>query len=111
MSLDRVVEEIIQAAMARGEFDNLPGQGKPLNLEAYFALPEDERMAITMLRNAGYAPEEIQLLRDIDELKQKLAAAGDEESRRAISKKMDDKMLAYNILLDRRRVRRKPKNT
>ena len=48
MSLDRVVEEIIQAAMARGEFDNLPGQGKPLNPEAYFALPEDERMAITI---------------------------------------------------------------
>ncbi len=109
MSLDRVVEEIIQAAMARGEFDNLPGQGKPLNLEAYFALPEDERMAITMLRNAGYAPEEIQLLRDIAELKQKLAAAEDDASRRAISKTMDDKMLAYNILLDRRRARRKPK--
>ena len=56
MSLERAIEEIIQAAMARGEFDNLPGKGKPLNLDDYFSLPEDERMALTMLRNAGYCP-------------------------------------------------------
>ncbi len=107
MALDRVVEEIIQAAMVRGEFDNLPGRGKPLDLEAYFALPEDERMALTLLRNAGYAPEEVQLLRDIAELKDRLAAAGDDASRRAIHKAIDDKTLAYNLLLDRRRARRK----
>lgn len=107
MALDRVVEEIIQAAMARGEFDNLPGRGKPLDLEAYFGLPEDERMALTLLRNAGYAPEEVQLLRDIAELKDRLAAAGDDAGRRAIHKAIDDKTLAYNLLLDRRRARRK----
>ncbi len=27
------IEEQIQEAVARGEFDNLPGTGKPLNLE------------------------------------------------------------------------------
>jgi hypothetical protein len=29
MSLDRLVDEMIRDAMARGEFDNLPGHGKP----------------------------------------------------------------------------------
>jgi len=53
MSLDRVVEEIIQAAMTRGEFDNLPGAGKPLDLDSYFAAPEDLRMARAMLKSAG----------------------------------------------------------
>lgn len=109
MSLDRVIEEIIQAAMARGEFDNLRGAGKPLNLDDYFSLPEDERMALTLLRNAGYAPEEVQLLRDIEELKQRLAATEDGEARQKLRKAMDDKVLAYNILMDRRRSRRKPK--
>lgn len=108
MSLDRAIEEIIQAAMARGEFDNLPGAGKPLNLDDYFSMPEDERMAWAMLRNAGYAPEEVQLLHDIEELKQKLSATEDEQSRQQIRKTMDNKVLAYNILMDRRRARRKP---
>ena len=109
MSLDRAIEEIIQAAMARGEFDNLPGQGKPLNLDAYFSLPEDERLAITMLRNAGYVPDEVQLLRDIEELKQKLVAASDAEEQARIKKTLDSKVLALDIALERRRTRRRPK--
>ncbi len=31
--IDRIVEQQIQAAMARGEFDDLPGAGKPLDLD------------------------------------------------------------------------------
>ncbi|MBM4458034.1 MAG: DUF1992 domain-containing protein [Chloroflexi bacterium] len=33
MSFDGLVDQKIQEAMARGEFDNLPGQGRPLDLE------------------------------------------------------------------------------
>lgn len=29
--LDRLVEDLIQESMSKGEFDNLPGSGKPLN--------------------------------------------------------------------------------
>lgn len=61
MSLEQLVEEIIQDAMARGEFDNLPGASKPLNHDAYFALSEDERLTCTALKNAGYVPEEVAL--------------------------------------------------
>ncbi len=73
MSLESVVEEIIRDAMARGEFDHLPGAGKPLDHEAYFALPEDQRLALTALKNAGYVPEEVDLLREIKAHKEKLA--------------------------------------
>ena len=31
MSLDILIDEIIRDAMARGEFDRLPGAGKPLD--------------------------------------------------------------------------------
>lgn len=31
--LDRIVEQKIAAAVARGEFDDLPGAGKPLDLD------------------------------------------------------------------------------
>ena len=31
--IDRLVEDLIQEAMSKGEFKNLPGSGKPLKLE------------------------------------------------------------------------------
>lgn len=38
------VEEQIRKAMAEGAFDNLSGQGKPLDLESYFQTPEQTRI-------------------------------------------------------------------
>ena len=45
MSLEKAVEAIIKEAQERGEFDNLKGKGKPIDLSAYFETPEDVRMA------------------------------------------------------------------
>jgi hypothetical protein len=109
MSLERAIEEIIQAAMARGEFDNLPGKGKPLNLDDYFSLPEHERMALTMLRNAGYLPEEVQLLKDANELKKKLALTTNPEEKAKLKQALDDKVLAYHVAMERRARRRNKK--
>ena len=44
MSFQRNADEKINEAIARGEFDNLPGKGKPPDLDAYFATPERLRM-------------------------------------------------------------------
>jgi hypothetical protein len=106
MSLDRLVEEIIREAVARGEFDNLPGKGKPLNLDDYFALPEDERAAFKLLKDAGFVPEEVQLLRDINELKKGLAAAAEDAEKARLKKALDEKTLAFNVVMDRRRARK-----
>ena len=43
MSWDKAAEAIIREAMERGEFDHLPGQGKPIDLNAYFETPEELR--------------------------------------------------------------------
>ena len=86
MSLDRLVDEMIREAMARGEFDNLPGHGKPQNLDSYFAAPEDLRMAWSVLKNAGYLPEEAQLMKDIAALKERLAAMSSETERAKLKK-------------------------
>ncbi len=43
MNFDKAVESIIKEAMERGEFDNLPGKGKPIHLTAYFDTPEEVR--------------------------------------------------------------------
>lgn len=58
------VEEMIRKAQERGEFDNLEGMGKPLQLDTQ---PRDEHsMANGLLKNNGYVPFEIELQRQID---------------------------------------------
>jgi hypothetical protein len=39
--MDWLVEEMLRAAMARGDFDDLPGKGKPQNLT-----PISSRLAV-----------------------------------------------------------------
>ncbi len=56
MSFDRIVEAIIKEAMEHGEFDNLSGKGKPMDLTAYFDTPEEDRVAYSILQNAGIMP-------------------------------------------------------
>lgn len=49
-----VAERKIEEAMQEGQFDNLPGMGKPLALEDLSNMPEDMRMAYTILKNGGF---------------------------------------------------------
>ena len=51
MSIESAIEQIIKEGMARGEFDNLKGKGKPLNLDDYFNTPEDVRMGFSILKS------------------------------------------------------------
>lgn len=66
--IDRLAEENILAALRRGEFDDLPGSGKPLSLDDDSAVPEALRVAYRILANAGCLPPEQQLRREIREL-------------------------------------------
>ena len=68
-SCHRNADEKIKEAIATGEFDNLPGKGKPLDLNAYFATPENLRMGYSILKSAGIIPEEMKLLKQIEGLK------------------------------------------
>ena len=109
MSLDRLVDEMIREAMARGEFDNLPGHGRPQNLDNYFAAPEDLRLAWSVLKNAGYLPEEVQLMKDIAALKERLAAASSETQRAKLREELDAKVLSFNIVMEQRQRARRPR--
>ncbi|MGH9937695.1 MAG: DUF1992 domain-containing protein [Blastocatellia bacterium] len=100
MFSERLIEEIIREAMERGEFDNLPGKGKPLDLEAYFATPADVRLGYSVLKNAGCAPVEVELRKEIESLKAQLAACDDERKRQALGKEIESKTLKLNLMMD-----------
>lgn len=66
--VDSLAEEQIQAAIRRGEFDALPGQGEPLALEDDSAIPEELRVAYRVLKNAGCLPPQLTLRNEIHQL-------------------------------------------
>jgi hypothetical protein len=44
------IDELIRSAFERGNFDDFPGNGKPLDLRDYFNTPEDLRLAFSILK-------------------------------------------------------------
>jgi len=58
------IEEQLAEARERGEFDNLPGSGKPLHLDDDF-YAGDKALAYGLLKSHGYAPAEVELAKEI----------------------------------------------
>jgi hypothetical protein len=107
MFSEKLIEEIIREAMERGEFDDLPGKGKPLDLDAYFATPEDVRLGYSVLKSAGCVPVEVELQQEIESLKARLGVCDDERERQSLRKEIEGKTLKLNLLTDgARRARR-----
>jgi len=107
MSIDKFIDDQIKKAIDKGEFDNLPGKGKPLDLDAYFATPEDLRIAYSVLKSSGFVPEEAQLLKDVESLKEALKNCPNDDEKIKIKKLIDEKMLKLNMLVEH--YRRRPR--
>jgi hypothetical protein len=103
MPFDKIVEAAIKEAMERGEFDNLVGKGKLIDLTEYFNTPEDVRVAQTMLKNAGLVTLEIDHLQQIATLKKQLAATTEGAERLSLRKEIEQKQLEFNLLMERRK--------
>jgi len=58
--LDLWAERHILDAQAKGELDNLPGQGQPLELDDDSAVSAELRTGFRLLKNAGYLPAELE---------------------------------------------------
>ena len=106
MSIEKLIEKRIREAMEKGEFDNLPGRGKPVDLGDYFAPPEDMRIGHKLLKDANIVPEEMELLREVEALKASLHGCDTEDERRRVKKTIEDKLLKYNLLKERQRLKR-----
>jgi hypothetical protein len=95
------IEQQIREAMARGDFDNLKRKGKPLDLEAYFATPEELRMAHSILKSNDFVPEEVEMLKEIARLKQEIASETDAAKAAEMVAVLHDKNLALTIALEK----------
>jgi hypothetical protein len=81
--LELIAERKIVEALERGELANLPGEGRPLELDDDTLVPEDLRTAYRILKNAGYVPPEVEALAEIAQLENLIHRDGSDTAERA----------------------------
>lgn len=95
-------DEKIREAMRRGEFDDLPGKGKPLPPDDMAGVPEELRLGFKLLKNAGMIPEEMLLRKEMVTLEDLLATCRDEGERTKLRGELSVKQLRYQSLMSSR---------
>lgn len=79
---ESLIDQQVREAEAAGQFRDLPGAGKPLNLDDDKDVPEELRVGFRMLKNAGYAPPWIELQKSIRDDQAALARWLEQANRR-----------------------------
>lgn len=101
-SFDRLAEQRIDEAIRRGDFDDLPGHGKPLDLEDLSRVPAELRAGYMLLRSAGVLPEEMELRKECLRLSDLIAACTDDTEVQALRARRSALALRYELLMERR---------
>jgi hypothetical protein len=97
-------EERIKKAYQDGEFDGLPGFGKPIQIEDLSAIPEELRMAYKIMKNAGYTEEEGSLRKEMMGIEDLLKKC-DENEKVNLQRKLNEKLLRFNQLMAKRGIK------
>jgi len=101
------VEKLIEEWLAENESEELPGKGKPLNLDEYFSWPEDLRLGYSLLKNSGHLPEEVEQLREIKRLEEELRTCPDANLRTRMERRLREKQVQLSLRLEQSRRQRK----
>ncbi len=97
-AFQKIVEDRIRRAQEEGEFDNLPGAGKPLRLEDDATVPEELRLAHKILKNSDCLPPELELKREIRKTEDLLAGMQDTAEKYRALKKLNFLIMKLNSL-------------
>ncbi|MFD1707802.1 DUF1992 domain-containing protein [Siminovitchia sediminis] len=100
-----LAEDRIRKANERGEFDNLPGKGKPLPPDKLEGIPPDLRMAYRLMQNAGFSPEEMDAKKELMTIEDLIRHSEDELEAEKLRKELNEKLLKYNSMLSKRGIK------
>lgn len=95
---EKIIEQRIREAQKKGAFDDLPGNGKPLDLTDDANVPEDLKMAYKMLKNADCVPPEIELKNEIRRTEDLLAGMKDTTEKYRTMKKLNFLIMKLNAV-------------
>ncbi len=96
-AFDKIAEKKIREAIDNGEFDDLPGKGKPLRLEDDRHLPQDIRLAHKILKNADCLPPELELRKEIFTIEELLDGIRDTKEKYKQIKKLNYLIMKLNM--------------
>jgi hypothetical protein len=105
MDWSKLAEERITEAMATGELKPTEGVGKPLDMDACFAPRDEDRIASHVLRTSGHVPEEVSLLQEEGQLREKLKTELNEQKRQEMKKRLALVEVDLAMRLERRMTR------
>lgn len=97
-----VSEERIKKAHEEGEFENLPGIGKPLPKDDMAGVPEDLRMAYKMMKNSGFTEEENLLKQEMLTIENLLQKCDNDDEKESLKRKLNEKLLRFNQVMSKR---------
>jgi len=96
-AFEKIAEKKIREAMDNGEFDDLPGKGKPLQLEDDRHIAQDIRLAHKILKNANCLPPELELRKEILTLEELLDGVRDTKEKYRQIKKLNYLIMKLNM--------------
>jgi len=97
-----IAEDRIKKAIEEGEFDNLPGQGKPLKLDDMSHIPEELRVAYKVLKNSNMLDDVEKLKKDISSIDDLLLACDDIKETEELKHKKREKQIKIETLMKKR---------
>ena len=100
LGFQKIIEERILKAQKNGEFDNLTGSGKPLDLRNDLHVSEDLRLAYKILKNADCLPPEIELKKEIKQTETLLEGMEETANKYRVMKKLNYLIMKLNASRD-----------
>ncbi|MGE7632646.1 DUF1992 domain-containing protein [Bacillus paramycoides] len=91
------ISSIVKRAEKTGAFNDLPGKGKPLNLDKDLSYNPEKQLYRT-LKNNHVLPRWIELSKEIDNLKEKQKEAKDAEEAAKLIQTINKKVSEHNVL-------------
>ncbi|WP_404448439.1 DUF1992 domain-containing protein [Sutcliffiella horikoshii] len=98
----RLTDEKIRKAYEDGEFENLPGYGKPLELEDLSHVPPEMRMAYKMMKNAGMM-EEQQVRTEIEYLEELIEGEHSDVEEVRLTARLNEKQLRLRQIIQKKK--------
>lgn len=102
-ALELIAERRLEEALEAGLFDDLPGAGRPLELEDLSRVPAELRAGYMLLKSAGVLPEEMQLRKELLQLGALLRACQDPGEARSLEARQSALLLRHELLRERQR--------
>ncbi|MBB6731650.1 DnaJ family domain-containing protein [Cohnella zeiphila] len=97
-----LADEKIREAIAKGEFDDVSGKGKPLPPDELEGVPDELRVGFKLLRNAGAIPPELELRKEMLAIGDLLACCRDEDERGRLRQRLSLVQFRYRSLMEQR---------